>query len=117
MAELIEDVQPAGNLTAVTEISNDYDRIVNVFKSKKTGGWVKIPNYPPKEINDKMVKITNELFYIANDAGKQKMKISTFKILMFLKIIDMFKKYSPAGMILNVKPPNVLNDNPYYISM
>lgn len=117
LAELIEDVQPAGNLTAVTEISNDYDRIVNVFKSKKTGGWVKIPNYPPKEINDKMVKITNELFYIANDAGKQKMKISTFKILMFLKIIDMFKKYSPAGMILNVKPPNVLNDNPYYISM
>ena len=36
---------------------------------------------------------------------------------MFLKIIDMFKKYSPAGMILNVKPPNVLNDKPYYISM
>ena len=116
LSEEIEDLLPAGILTHTTEISNDYDRIINAFINKKSGGWVVHKDLPPKQINDKMLKIQEEINNASTKANR-KQKVSIFKISLFIKIIELFQTYAPADMLLNDRPTNVINKQPFYISM
>jgi hypothetical protein len=97
-------------------VFEDYSRILNAFKNKKTG-WGKYKDLPNDRINDIIMNINNILnnnIYlelssnVANNIPYSKRIINDI-------IKDVFLKYTPRDMFITTRPSNVLNDVPFRI--
>lgn len=100
-------------------IYDDYARILNAFYSKNFG-WGIYRDLPPKDFDIKVAKIyrgSNDIFSASlrearNGAPEP---IENFKQTFFVKILELFKTLAPAGLILDNRPPNVINTQPFII--
>ena len=93
------------------DIAEDYLRIIHAFINKKSGGWVTIPKLPEDKTNRTIVEITNKLSSMSIEHYSYPVEKS-----LFADIIDeIFLKYTPAGMFITRRPPNVINTTPFSI--
>ena len=93
------------------DIAEDYLRIIHAFINKKSGGWVTIPKLPEDKTNRTIVEITNKLSSMSIEHYSYPVEKS-----LFADIIDeIFLKYTPTGMFITRRPPNVINTSPFSI--
>lgn len=99
-------------------IFEDYARIINAFLSKNLG-WGKYKDLPSKSFDVKVLKINShmsDLIYKAlHSVGFIAENPESFKQTFFSDILEFFKTLTPAGMILDNRPPNVINTQPFII--
>ena len=93
------------------DIAEDYLRIIHSFINKKSGGWVSIPKLPEENTNRRIVEIINKLSNLALEPYSFPIQQTLFADI----IEDIFLKYTPRGMFITQRPPNVINTTPYYI--
>jgi hypothetical protein len=86
-------------------ISLDYLRITNAFLNKKYG-WGEYYDLPKPMFNNNMLNIIS----ILESSTYHDQSAYFERILQYILI-----PYSPAGMFLTVRPPNVINAKPYKI--
>ena len=97
-------------------VFEDYSRILNAFKNKKTG-WGKYKDLPNDRINDIIMNINNILnnnIYLELSSNVAN-NIPYSKRIMNDIIKDVFLKYTPRDMFITTRPSNVLNDVPFRI--
>jgi hypothetical protein len=95
------------------DIAEDYLRIIHAFINKKSGGWVAIPKLPEDKTNRTIVEITNKLSSMSLEHYSFPVEKS-----LFADIIDeIFLKYTPTGMFITRRPPNVINTTPFSIDL
>jgi hypothetical protein len=94
------------------DIAEDYLRIIHAFINKKSGGWVAIPKLPEDKTNRTFVEITNKLSSMSLEHYSFPVEKS-----LFADIIDeIFLKYTPTGMFITRRPPNVINTTPFLLT-
>jgi hypothetical protein len=93
------------------DIAEDYLRIIHSFINKKSGGWVNIPKLPPEKTNRTIIEITNKLSILALEPYSFPIQNTLFADI----IEDIFLKYTPQGMFITQRPPNVINTIPFSI--
>jgi hypothetical protein len=98
------------------KIFEDYGRILNAFLSKSKG-WGYYNNLPLPDFDDKVLKINRDLGdYIYKSTIKVPPEpIISYRESFFINVLDLFKQYAPATMILTNRPTNVINSTPFYI--
>jgi hypothetical protein len=99
------------------KIFEDYRRIINAFMNKKSG-WGNYLNLPDVNINNKMLEIAAILDRILyNELTATTINNQQFHVRIFNSIIeDIFLKYTPRGMFITQRPPNVINVAPFVIN-
>lgn len=93
------------------EVAEDYLRIIHSFINKKSGGWVSLPKLPEQNTNRRIVEIINKLSIMALDYYSFPSQNTLFADI----IEEIFLKYTPPGMFITRRPPNVINTTPFYI--
>ena len=98
-------------------IAFDYINIIYSFFNSKLGGHVKFPNLPKEPANRDIFYIAKSLDdYVKEDIAANP-KIKNYENAFFDTIInEVFLKYTPKGMFVTTRPPNVINSTPFYIS-
>ena len=99
------------------KIFEDYRRIINAFMNKKSG-WGYYLKLPDENINNQMLEIAAILDKILyNELTATTINIQQFHVRIFNSIIeDIFLKYTPRGMFITQRPPNVINVSPFIIN-
>jgi hypothetical protein len=99
------------------KIFEDYRRIINAFMNKKSG-WGYYLKLPDENTNNKMLEIAAILDRILyNELTATTINIQQFHVRIFNSIIeDIFLKYTPRGMFITQRPPNVINVAPFVIN-
>jgi len=99
------------------KIFEDYRRIINAFMNKKSG-WGYYLKLPDENTNNKMLEIATILDRILyNELTATTINIQQFHVRIFNSIIeDIFLKYTPRGMFITQRPPNVINAVPFVIN-
>ena len=98
-------------------IFEDYRRIINAFMNKKSG-WGKYLNLPDANTNNRILEIAAILDKILyNELTATTINSQQFHVRIFNSIIeDIFLKYTPSGMFITQRPPNVINGSPFIIN-
>jgi hypothetical protein len=97
-------------------IFEDYSRILNAFKNKKTG-WGIYNDLPDDHINDIIMNINNILnnnIYLELTSNVSN-NIPYSKRIINDIINDVFLKYTPKDMFITIRPSNVINVIPFRI--
>jgi uncharacterized protein YqeY len=99
------------------KIFEDYRRIINAFMNKKSG-WGYYLKLPDENTNNKMLEIAAILDRILyNELTATTINNQQFHVRIFNSIIeDIFLKYTPRGMFITQRPPNVINAVPFVIN-
>ena len=97
-------------------IAFDYVNIIYSFINFKLGGHVKFPNLPKEPANRDIFYIAKNLEdYVKEDIAANP-KIKNYENVFFETIIEeIFIKYTPKGMFVTTRPPNVINSTPFHI--
>jgi hypothetical protein len=99
------------------KITEDYQRIINAFFNKNSGGWGSFPRLPAEPTNSKMLDIAIKIDDIYRKEFIYNYGTTDYAKKIFEIIIDkIFLKYSPKGMFLTLRPPDVINSTPYRIN-
>ena len=93
------------------DIAEDYLRIIHAFINKKSGGWINIPKLPEERTNRTIIEITNKLSNLSLEPYSYPVQKTLFADI----IEDIFLKYTPRGMFITQRPPNVINTPPFSI--
>jgi len=95
----------------------DYYKIIHAFINKKVGGWVTNRNLPGPYITKIILDITAIIYKnIYAELYNDKKKSLPYSFTIFADIIDnVFLKYTPPGMFITQRPPNVINSTPFKI--
>lgn len=93
------------------DIAEDYLRIIHAFINKKSGGWINIPKLPEERTNRTIIEITNKLSNLSLEPYSYPAQKTLFADI----IEDIFLKYTPRGMFITQRPPNVINTTPFSI--
>ena len=93
------------------DIAEDYLRIIHAFINKKSGGWINIPKLPEDRTNRTIIEITNKLSNLSLEPYSYPVQKTLFADI----IEDIFLKYTPRGMFITQRPPNVINTTPFSI--
>ena len=98
-------------------IFEDYRRIINAFMNKKSG-WGKYLNLPDANTNNRILEIAAILDKILyNELTATTINSQQYHVRIFNSIIeDIFLKYTPRGMFITQRPPNVINGSPFIIT-
>lgn len=98
-------------------IFEDYRRIINAFMNKKSG-WGKYLNLPDANTNNRILEIAAILDKILyNELTATTINSQQYHVRIFNSIIeDIFLKYTPSGMFITQRPPNVINGSPFIIN-
>ena len=98
-------------------IFEDYRRIINAFMNKKSG-WGKYLNLPDANTNNRILEIAAILDKILyNELTATTINSQQYHVRIFNSIIeDIFLKYTPRGMFITQRPPNVINGSPFIIN-
>lgn len=98
-------------------IFEDYRRIINAFMNKKSG-WGKYLNLPDANTNNRILEIAAILDKILyNELTATTINSQQFHVRIFNSIIEnIFLKYTPSGMFITQRPPNVINGSPFIIN-
>ena len=98
-------------------IFEDYRRIINAFMNKKSG-WGKYLNLPDERTNNIMLEIVAKLDkMIYNELTTNTLNNQHYHVRLFNSIIEeIFLKYTPRGMFITQRPPNVINETPFIIT-
>lgn len=98
-------------------IFEDYRRIINAFMNKKSG-WGKYLNLPDANTNNRILEIAAILDKILyNELTATTINSQQFHVRIFNSIIEnIFLKYTPRGMFITQRPPNVINGSPFIIN-
>jgi hypothetical protein len=99
------------------KITEDYQRIINAFFNKNSGGWGSFPRLPAEPTNSKMLDIAIKIDDIYSKEFIYNNGTTDYAKKLFGIIIDtILLKYSPKGMFLTLRPPDVINSTPYRIN-
>uniref|UniRef100_A0A6C0K6I3 Protein kinase domain-containing protein n=1 Tax=viral metagenome TaxID=1070528 RepID=A0A6C0K6I3_9ZZZZ len=99
------------------KITEDYQRIINAFFNKNSGGWGSFPRLPAEPTNSKMLDIAIKLDDIYSKEFIYNNGTTDYAKKLFGIIIEeIFLKYTPKGMFDIKRPPNVINRIPYMIN-
>lgn len=93
------------------DIAEDYLRIIHAFINKKSGGWINIPKLPEERTNRTIIEITNKLSNLSLEPYSYPAQKTLFADI----IEDIFLKYTPRGMFITQRPPNVINTTPFLL--
>lgn len=93
------------------DIAEDYLRIIHAFINKKSGGWINIPKLPEDRTNRTIIEITNKLSNLSLEPYSYPAQKTLFADI----IEDIFLKYTPRGMFITQRPPNIINTTPFSI--
>lgn len=98
-------------------IFEDYRRIINAFMNKKSG-WGKYLNLPDANTNNRILEIAAILDKILyNELTATTINSQQYHVRIFNSIIEnIFLKYTPSGMFITQRPPNVINGSPFIIN-
>jgi hypothetical protein len=98
-------------------IFEDYRRIINSFMNKKSG-WGKYLNLPDANTNNRILEIAAILDKILyNELTATTINSQQYNVRIFNSIIEnIFLKYTPRGMFITQRPPNVINGSPFIIT-
>lgn len=98
------------------KITEDYQRIINAFFNKNSGGWGSFPRLPAEPTNSKMLDIAITIDDIYRNEFIYNNRTTDYAKKLFGIIIkEVFLKYTPKGMFVMAHPPNVINSIPYRI--
>ena len=99
-------------------IYGDYYKIIHAFINKKDKGWITNRNLPDANITKIIQDITVIIYKnIYAELYYDKTNSLPYSFTIFADIIDnVFLKYSPPGMFITRRPPNVINKTPFIIS-
>jgi hypothetical protein len=99
-------------------IYGDYYKIIHAFINKKDKGWITNRNLPDANITKIIQDITAIIYKnIYAELYYNKTNSLPYSFTIFADIIDnVFLKYSPPGMFITRRPPNVINKTPFIIS-
>lgn len=98
-------------------IMEDYQRIIYAFFNKKSGGWGSFKNLPNEPTNTNMIIIHNKLRELIVGEITYNSGGINYASRVFDDIIKyIFLKYSPKGMFVTQRPPNVINSIPFRIN-
>jgi hypothetical protein len=99
-------------------IYGDYYKIIHAFINKKDKGWITNRNLPDANITKIIQDITTIIYKnIYAELYYDKTNSLPYSFTIFADIIDnVFLKYSPPGMFITRRPPNVINKTPFIIS-
>lgn len=98
------------------KITEDYQRIINAFFNKNSGGWGSFPRLPKEPINTNMLDIAITIDDIYHKEFIYNSGTTDYAKKIFGDIInEVFLKYTPKGMFVMVRPPDVINSIPYRI--
>lgn len=99
-------------------IYGDYYKIIHAFINKKDKGWITNRNLPDANITKIIQDITVIIYKnIYAELYYDKTNSLPYSFTIFANIIDnVFLKYSPPGMFITRRPPNVINKTPFIIS-
>jgi hypothetical protein len=100
-------------------IWKDYKKICNAFINKKNGGWIHSSNLPDTNIttiikNVKKILMNSMYLELNNIKNYSKDKLYSERIFTYI-IENIFLKYTPNGMFITNRPPNIINDIPFII--
>jgi hypothetical protein len=99
------------------KITEDYQRIINAFFNKNSGGWGRFPRLPAEPTNSKMLDIAIKLDDIYSKEFIYNNGTTDYAKKLFGIIIEeIFLKYTPKGMFVIKRPPNIINSTPYMIN-
>ena len=99
------------------KITEDYQRIINAFFNKNSGGWGRFPRLPTEPTNSKMLDIAIKLDDIYSKEFIYNNGTTDYAKKLFGIIIEeIFLKYTPKGMFVIKRPPNIINSTPYMIN-
>ena len=98
-------------------IYGDYYKIIHAFINKKNGGWITNRNLPDMNITKIILDITSIIYNnIYTEVYYEKKNSIPYTFRIFANIIDnVFLKYTPPGMFITQRPPNVINTPPFKI--
>jgi hypothetical protein len=98
------------------KITEDYQRIINAFFNKKSGGWGKFPKLPKEHTNSKMLDIAIILEEIYDREYAYNTGDPNYVNRVFGSIIqNIFLRYTPKDMFITNQPPNIINSTPFRI--
>ena len=99
------------------KITEDYQRIINAFFNKNSGGWGSFPRLPTEPTNTKMLDIAIIIDDIYRKEFIYNNGTTDYAKKLFGIIIDnIFLRYTPKGMFVTQRPPDVINSIPFRIS-
>ncbi len=99
------------------KITEDYQRIINAFFNKKSGGWGNYPKLPKEPTNSNMLDIAIILEEIYDREYAHNTGDPNYVNRVFASIIqNIFLKYTPKDMFITNKPPNIINSIPFRIN-
>lgn len=99
------------------KITEDYQRIINAFFNKNSGGWGSFPRLPTEPTNSKMLDIAIKIDDIYRKEFIYNNRTTDYAKKLFEIIIDnILLKYSPKGMFVIQRPHDVINSTPYRIN-
>ena len=98
------------------KITEDYQRIINAFFNKNSGGWGSFPRLPAEPTNSKMLDIAITIDDIYRKEFIYNFGTTDYAKKLFRVIIkEILLKYTPKGMFVMERPPDVINSIPYRI--
>jgi len=99
-------------------IYGDYYKIIHAFINKKDGGWITNRNLPESYITKIIWDISATIYKnIYAELYYDKTNSLPYSFTIFADIIDnVFLKYTPPGMFITQRPPNVINKTPFKIN-
>lgn len=101
-------------------IYGDYYKIIHAFINKKDRGWINSRNLPDSKITKIIMDISTIMYkniYAELYYNNDKKNSLPYSFALFADIIDnVFLKYTPPGMFITQRPPNVINKIPFMIS-
>jgi hypothetical protein len=101
-------------------IYGDYYKIIHAFINKKDRGWNNSRNLPDSKITKIIMDISTIMYkniYAELYYNNDKKNSLPYSFALFADIIDnVFLKYTPPGMFITQRPPNVINKIPFMIS-
>ena len=98
------------------KITEDYQRIINAFFNKNSGGWGSFPRLPAEPTNTKMLDIAITIDDIYRKEFIYNFGTTDYAKKLFRVIIkEILLKYTPKGMFVMERPPDVINSIPYRI--
>ena len=101
-------------------IYGDYYKIIHAFINKKDGGWITNRNLPDPYITKIIWDISAVIYkniYAELYYNNDKTNSLPYSFTIFADIIEnVFLKYTPSGMFITQRPPNVINKTPFKIN-
>jgi len=99
------------------KITEDYQRIINAFFNKKSGGWGNYPDLPTEPTNTIMLNIAIRLDEIyGKELISNNVNLNYVNKIFDSIIHNIFLKYTPKNMFVTQRPSNVINTIPFRIN-